>query len=551
MPSIRVRRVRCGVYEYEKGGAIKFAQTVALAFATWMGVLALLLAIAAPAEAKKKRKPVEKPVEDLVLDSPNREPLTLVISLSDQELDLYQGTTLIISSRVSTGMSGYETKPGVFSILQKKRHHHSNMFSNAPMPWMQRLTRSGTALHAGVVPNYPASHGCIRLPFSFAPKLYKVTAIGGNVVIAQNRPVPKLIEHPNLFQPNQLSQQTNDASGSPAEDAALSPEKRGAITDSSSKVATEESTELGTAGRLNTEATNEGDHAIGTTTSEDARSHAIDPSMTSNTGGPAGAKNHSISPLRILVTRRTKRDHIIGVQRMLSSLGYLKPQKFTGRLGKETVTAIKAFQRANDMRETETFTDDFAKKVYEVAGKEEPAEGHLFVRQDFRRVFDVPVVLRRSNQPLGTHIYTAMKFETGDIRANWMAISVEGGESASALDRIEIPTEVRQKISEMLTPGSSLIIADTSANSAILPEGDDFLVAAKDTASNTGTPKAKQATKQAKAKKAKVKQAKAAPNAAKPRTAARIVRKRERLAWRYYAYEPPRRFRRQRFYSRW
>ena len=126
------------------------------------------------------------------------------------------------------------------------------------------------------------------------------------------------------------------------------------------------------------------------------------------------------------------------------------------------------------------------------------------------------------------------------------------GNSASALDRIEIPTEVRQKISEMLTPGSSLIIADTSANSAILPEGDDFLVAAKDTASNTGTPKAKQATtKQAKAKKAKVKQAKAAPNAAKPRTAARIVRKRERLAWRYYAYEPPRRFRRQRFYSRW
>jgi peptidoglycan hydrolase-like protein with peptidoglycan-binding domain len=233
-------------------------------------------------------------------------------------------------------------------------------------------------------------------------------------------------------------------------------------------------------------------------------------------------------------------------------MGYLKPQKFTGRLGEETVTAVKDFQKGNGMPETGVFTDNLAKKVYEVARKEEPPEGHLFVRQDFRRVFDVPVVLRRSNQPLGTHIYTAMKFETGDIRANWMAISVEGGESASAFDRIEIPTEVRQKISEMLTPGSSLIIADTSANSAILAEGDDFLVAAKDTASNTGTPKAKQATtKQAKAKKAKVNQAKAAPNAAKPRTAARIVRKRERLAWRYYAYEPPRRFRRQRFYSRW
>jgi peptidoglycan hydrolase-like protein with peptidoglycan-binding domain len=359
--------------------------------------------------------------------------------------------------------------------------------------------------------------------------------------------VPKLIEHPNLFQPNQVSQQTNDASGSRTEDAALSAEKRGANTDSSSKAATDESTEL--AGPLNTEPTNEGDHAIGTTTSEDARSHAIDPSMTSNTWGPAGTKNHSTAPLRVLITRRTKRDHIIGVQHMLSSLGYLKPQKFTGRLEEETVTAIKAFQKANGMPETGVFTD-LAKKIYEVAGKEEPPEGHLFVRQDFRRVFDVPVTLRNPDQPLGTHIYIAMKFELGDATAKWMAISIGGGHPASVLDRVEIPSEAREKISERLTPGSSLIIADKSVNSAILAEGDDFSVAAKDT--TTGTPKARQtATKHAQAKKAKVKHAKAAPKATKPRTAGRIARKRERLAWRYYAYEPPRRFRPQRVFSRW
>ena len=70
-------------------------------------------------------------------------------------------------------MRGYATKAGVFSILEKQRIHHSNIYSGAPMPWMNRITWSGTALHAGVVPGYPASHGCIRLPFSFAPKLFK------------------------------------------------------------------------------------------------------------------------------------------------------------------------------------------------------------------------------------------------------------------------------------------------------------------------------------------------------------------------------------------
>ena len=98
-------------------------------------------------------------------------------------------------------MPGHATKPGVFSILEKQRYHHSNIYSGAPMPWMNRLTRSGTALHAGIVPGYPASHGCIRLPLAFAPKLYSITRVGDNVVVAGNQTAPKLIEHPDLFQP--------------------------------------------------------------------------------------------------------------------------------------------------------------------------------------------------------------------------------------------------------------------------------------------------------------------------------------------------------------
>ena len=132
---------------------------------------------------------------------PGLEPLTLVVSLREQKLDVYRGTGLVISSKVSSGKRGYDTKAGVFSILEKQRYHHSNLFSGAPMPWMQRLTWSGTALHAGIVPGYPASHGCVRLPFSFAPKLFQITTLGENVVVTGDRVAPKLIKHENLFQP--------------------------------------------------------------------------------------------------------------------------------------------------------------------------------------------------------------------------------------------------------------------------------------------------------------------------------------------------------------
>ena len=128
--------------------------------------------------------------------------MVLVVSLKQQKLDVYRGTTLVTTSQVSTGMPGHATKAGVFSILEKQRFHHSNIYSGAPMPFMNRITWSGTALHAGVVPGYPASHGCIRLPFSFAPKLFQITTVGDNVIVARDRPVPQLIDHPALFQPS-------------------------------------------------------------------------------------------------------------------------------------------------------------------------------------------------------------------------------------------------------------------------------------------------------------------------------------------------------------
>jgi lipoprotein-anchoring transpeptidase ErfK/SrfK len=165
--------------------AIKFAKRPTWISTVWLSVAILIVAaVVAPAEARK-RKFAGEPVEEGIPDPANGDPMTLVISLNHQKIDVYRGTALLTSSGVSTGMGGYATKAGVFSILEKKRRHHSNIYSAAPMPWMQRLTWSGTALHAGVVPGYPASHGCIRLLFSFAPKLFQITTVGEHVVVAQ------------------------------------------------------------------------------------------------------------------------------------------------------------------------------------------------------------------------------------------------------------------------------------------------------------------------------------------------------------------------------
>ena len=103
------------------------------------------------------------------------EPVQILVSLPTQTMTVYKGGVEIATSRVSSGKPGHTTPSGVFSILQKKRMHYSNLYDNAPMPYMQRLTWSGVALHAGRVPNYPASHGCIRMPQAFARQLFGVT----------------------------------------------------------------------------------------------------------------------------------------------------------------------------------------------------------------------------------------------------------------------------------------------------------------------------------------------------------------------------------------
>ena len=122
----------------------------------------------------------------------------IAVSIEQQTVKVYDANGLFAESPVSTGMRGHSTPMGVFSVIQKNKFHRSNIYSGAPMPYMQRITWSGVAMHAGALPGYPASHGCIRMPMSFAMKMWGWTRMGARVVITPGEIAPESFTHPLL-----------------------------------------------------------------------------------------------------------------------------------------------------------------------------------------------------------------------------------------------------------------------------------------------------------------------------------------------------------------
>ena len=126
-------------------------------------------------------------------------PLLVVVNTRTQRATVFRNGVPIGASTISTGKAGHETPTGVFAILQKQVEHYSSKYDNAPMPYMQRVTWGGVALHAGHLPGYPASHGCIRLPLGFARLLYGVTKVGMTVVITDAATTPRIAAGPELI----------------------------------------------------------------------------------------------------------------------------------------------------------------------------------------------------------------------------------------------------------------------------------------------------------------------------------------------------------------
>ena len=146
-------------------------------------------------------------------------PQIIAISIDRQNVKIYDANGFFAEGPVSTGMKGHLTPMGVFSVIQKQKLHHSNIYSGAPMPFMQRITWSGIAMHAGVLPGYPASHGCIRMPMAFAVKMWNWTRMGARVVVTPGEMSPASFSHPLLV----TQKVVPHAAGEPQADAPVAP----------------------------------------------------------------------------------------------------------------------------------------------------------------------------------------------------------------------------------------------------------------------------------------------------------------------------------------
>jgi hypothetical protein len=183
----------------------------------WLLAAALVAAIASPTPAPAQSGPQSGtgpitadaalllgPGQFLWADTGDAGPVNILISIPFQRVYVFRGARPIAVSPVSTGAPGNDTPVGQFTILQKNANHRSNLYNDAPMPYMMRLTWGGVALHAGRNPGYPDSHGCVRLPLAFARKLFAITALGARVVVTDEPFDPLAGEAPDYTAPPPL-----------------------------------------------------------------------------------------------------------------------------------------------------------------------------------------------------------------------------------------------------------------------------------------------------------------------------------------------------------
>ena len=390
-------------------------------------------------------KAATKPKESEDVAAKAKGVLTVVVSISKQQLTLYSDGQPIAHSRVSTGVPGHATPTGVFSVIQKDRWHRSNIYDNAPMFYMQRITWSGVAMHQGVVPNGPASHGCIRLPEAFARQMWGITKLGVRVIVTYGDVTPVAVSNDRLFA---LKRDTPEVKPESTPETEVS---------SADKI-------RATYGVLETAQLQSGK---GTTTASDASKSPWD---TAKPGDRAlDAMAYAIgAPRQTAVTAPDPKPAAAGNPRVANTA-------------------------------TNTTVDELRPlKPGPVSVFISRKEGKLFVRKGFEPVFDVPVTFEQPDQPLGTHVFTALALNDDNTTLRWNVMSMPGGASApakkaekgkkvevavttpasnatDALNRVNIPQDAIDRISRLMSPGASLIISDKGI-SGETGKGTDFIV---------------------------------------------------------------------------
>ena len=401
---------------------------VAITFAS----LAALISTSDPGHAAKARN------DQSVAMRPAGEPIMAIVSLRDQQITIYGDKGWIMRAPVSSGQKGRETPAGIFSVLQKNAEHYSNLYDDAFMPHMQRLTWSGIALHGGPLPGYPASHGCIRLPYSFAERLFGTTKIGMRVIVAPGGVTPVAIEHPALFQPK--TDHAAAAAAAKVEEATAQADQARlfAVTanrESTLAIATVRKTE---ALKLRAEVElAAAERAIASASSPEAKERA------ENTKEKVTARIGELEP-QLSAAKSELQPKVDAVT---------TAREAAAAADRERVAAVEAARKAK--RDLEPVSVFISRK-----------NQRLYVRQALQPILEIPVTVRDADRPIGTYVFTAM--ERSGVQVRWSMVSLVSEKDGasdldsakSALDRITIPQESLDFIAEKVSPRSALIISD-------------------------------------------------------------------------------------------
>ena len=415
-----------------------------------LAAMAALTALSAEAAARQAR--AARPTEATAPREAG-EPIMAIVSIKSQQVTFYDADGWILRAPVSTGTTGRETPAGVFAVLEKDKDHHSTLYDDAWMPNMQRITWNGIALHGGPLPGYAASHGCVRMPYGFAEKLFEKTWIGMRVIISPDNAEPVEFSHPALLVPNReaiaaaparaeaLASEAAEAARTAAEAkkaAAAAPRETASLKSSLRKL---ERLKAGADAKLAY-----ADKALAAARTDEAKARAED-----------------------LEQKAAARAADLGTQ--------LDTARADAKSKLDAAAAAKEAVKAAQARKADT-----AKAASEAKLALEPvsvfisrATRKLYVRRNTHRpwpdggeVFDasieVPVTIRNPEKPIGTHVFTAVARNDAGLR--WTAVTIDSADNAKdALDRITIPQAVLDRIAPTALPRSSIVISDEPLSS--------------------------------------------------------------------------------------
>jgi hypothetical protein len=417
-------------------------------------VAALAVFATAGGEASARSGRGERPAEAIQSRAAG-DAVMAIVSLRSQRITVYDAQGWILRAPVSSGSKGRETPAGIFSVIQKVEEHYSNLYDDAFMPHMQRITWSGIALHGGVLPGRPASHGCVRLPFDFAEQLFDVTKMGIRVIVAPDDVAPVEFAHPLLFQPKPRAAALAAARTAEAQEATKKAAEARTAAASALREATQARAPVRATETLKRKA--------------EAQLAAVESKLGSDISAEVKeqAENAKAQAAARIAELQLQWDVAnVDLQLKLDAATAARETAGTAEAAR-VVAAEAARQVAGEMQPVSVLISRKTQKLY--------------VRQAFKPVLESPVTIADPDRSLGTHVFTAVERTADDAKLRWSVVSLRGGHAPTdadsakgALDRITIPPDVLNRIAAT-APKSSLIVTDEPP-SAETGQGTEFVV---------------------------------------------------------------------------